>query len=69
MTGSHLDTQPTGGKLDGAYDVLAGLEVVRTLNDLGYETEAPVEIVCVDQRERLALLAGDGRLGGVRRRL
>src|SRR6266436_10171637 len=45
MTGSHLDTQPTGGKFDGVYGVLAGLEVVRTLNDLGYETEAPVELV------------------------
>ncbi len=44
MTGSHLDSQPTGGKFDGAYGVLAGLEVVRTLNDLGVETEAPVEI-------------------------
>jgi hypothetical protein len=39
MTGSHLDTQPTGGKFDGAYGVMAGLEIVRTLNDLGYETE------------------------------
>jgi N-carbamoyl-L-amino-acid hydrolase len=45
MTGSHLDTQPTGGKFDGVYGVLAGLEVVRTLNDLNYETEAPVEVV------------------------
>ncbi len=45
MTGSHLDTQPTGGKFDGVYGVLAGLEVVRTLNDLAYETEVPVEIV------------------------
>src|SRR5712692_1533033 len=45
MTGSHLDTQPTGGKFDGVYGVLAGLEVVRTLNDLGYETEAPIEVV------------------------
>jgi beta-ureidopropionase / N-carbamoyl-L-amino-acid hydrolase len=45
MTGSHLDTQPTGGKFDGVYGVLAGLEVVRTLNDLAYETEAPVELV------------------------
>jgi N-carbamoyl-L-amino-acid hydrolase len=34
MTGSHIDTQPTGGKFDGNYGVLAGLEVVRTLNDL-----------------------------------
>src|SRR5262249_17436782 len=45
MTGSHLDTQPTGGKFDGAYGVIAALEVVRTLNDVGYETEAPIEIV------------------------
>ena len=44
VTGSHLDTQPTGGKFDGVYGVLAGLEVIRTLNDLGYETEAPVEV-------------------------
>ena len=44
-TGSHLDTQPTGGKFDGVYGVLAGLEVIRTLNDHGYETEAPVEAV------------------------
>ncbi len=44
VTGSHLDSQPTGGKYDGAYGVLAGLEVVRTLNDLDIETEAPVEV-------------------------
>ena len=45
MTGSHLDTQPTGGRFDGVYGVLGGLEVIRTLNDLGYETERPVEVV------------------------
>ena len=44
MTGSHIDTQPTGGKFDGNYGVLAGIEVVRTLNDLGIETEAPIEV-------------------------
>ncbi len=44
MTGSHLDTQPTGGRFDGVYGVLAGLEVVRTLNDLGFKTDAPVEV-------------------------
>lgn len=44
MAGSHVDTQPTGGKFDGNYGVLAGLEVVRTLNDLGIETEAPIEV-------------------------
>ncbi|WP_373083991.1 Zn-dependent hydrolase [Sneathiella sp.] len=45
MTGSHLDTQPTGGKYDGVFGVLAGLEVLRTLNDVGMETEHPVEVV------------------------
>jgi N-carbamoyl-L-amino-acid hydrolase len=45
VTGSHLDTQPTGGKFDGVYGVLAGLEVVRVLNDAGIETEAPIEVV------------------------
>src|SRR5476649_2914668 len=44
MTGSHIDTQPTGGKFDGNYGVLAGLEVVRTLNDLKIKTEAPIEV-------------------------
>jgi beta-ureidopropionase / N-carbamoyl-L-amino-acid hydrolase len=44
VTGSHLDSQPTGGKFDGAYGVLAGLEVIRSLNDASVETDAPVEI-------------------------
>jgi len=44
MCGSHIDTQPTGGKFDGNYGVLAGIEVVRTLNDLGVQTEAPIEV-------------------------
>ena len=44
MTGSHIDTQPTGGKFDGNYGVLAGIEVVRTLNDAGIQTEAPIEV-------------------------
>jgi N-carbamoyl-L-amino-acid hydrolase len=44
MTGSHIDTQPTGGKFDGNYGVLAGLEVVRTLNDKGIRTKAPIEV-------------------------
>ena len=45
MTGSHIDTQPTGGKYDGNYGVLAGLEVIETLNDHQVETEAPIEVV------------------------
>src|ERR1700688_364239 len=43
--GSHLDTQPTGGKFDGVLGTLAALEVVRTLNDAGIETDAPLCIV------------------------
>lgn len=43
--GSHLDTQPTGGKFDGALGVLAALEAVRTLQDAGYQTFAPIEVV------------------------
>jgi N-carbamoyl-L-amino-acid hydrolase len=43
VMGSHLDTQPTGGKFDGIYGVLAGLEVIRTLNDNNVETLAPIE--------------------------
>jgi N-carbamoyl-L-amino-acid hydrolase len=43
--GSHLDTQPTGGKFDGVIGVLSGLEVLRTLNDLKVETNAPLEVV------------------------
>src|SRR5229473_8015639 len=43
--GSHLDTQPTGGKFDGVLGVLAALEAVRTLQESGYETNAPIEIV------------------------
>ncbi len=45
MFGSHLDSQPSGGKFDGALGVLAGLEVMRTLNDLTLVTEAPLELV------------------------
>ena len=45
LMGSHLDSQPSGGKFDGALGVLAGLEVMRTLRDLGIETEAPIELV------------------------
>ncbi|WP_336802060.1 Zn-dependent hydrolase [Kaistia sp. MMO-174] len=42
--GSHLDTQPTGGKYDGVLGVLAGLEVIRSLNDLGIKTKHPVVV-------------------------
>lgn len=45
ITGSHLDTQPTGGKFDGVYGVLAGLEAIRTLNDNNVGTQSSIEIV------------------------
>jgi beta-ureidopropionase / N-carbamoyl-L-amino-acid hydrolase len=43
--GSHLDTQPTGGKFDGVLGVLSALEAMRTISDAGYETSAPLMIV------------------------
>src|SRR2546423_8535763 len=43
--GSHLDTQPTGGKFDGVLGVLGALEALRTLHEAGYETFAPIEVV------------------------
>ena len=43
--GSHLDTQPTGGKFDGVLGVLAALEALRTLVEAGYETYAPIEVI------------------------
>ena len=45
LFGSHLDTQPTGGRFDGVLGVMAGLEVMRTLNDNAVETDAPLEVV------------------------
>src|SRR5689334_17674169 len=68
MTGSHLDTQPTGGKFDGAYGVMAALEVLRTLNYLGYETEAPIEIVAWTNEEGSRFspaMVGSGAFTGV----
>ena len=68
MTGSHLDTQPTGGKFDGIFGVLAGLEVVRTLNDYGHQTDAPVEIVVWTNEEGSRFspaMMGSGAYAGV----
>ena len=45
LTGSHVDSQPLGGRYDGIYGVLAGLEALRTLNDLGVETERDIVLV------------------------
>lgn len=75
MTGSHIDTQPTGGKFDGNYGVLAGIEVVRTLNDHGIETDSrtltldnvPRALANFDTRGfiKLVIEEGSGRLIGV----
>lgn len=51
LTGSHGDTQPVGGKLDGAYGVLAGLEVVAALNDAGVHTRKSIEVVAWTNEE------------------
>ncbi len=66
-TGSHLDTQPTGGRFDGNYGVLAGLEVLATLNDAGLRTRAPLE-VCVWTNEEgsrfVPVMMGSGVYAG-----
>lgn len=51
LTGSHLDSQPTGGKFDGAYGVLAGLEALDALNDSGVETRRSLEVVAWTNEE------------------
>lgn len=58
MTGSHLDTQPLGGRFDGIYGVLAGLEVLRTLNDAGVHTRAPIDVVNWTDEEGVRFGAG-----------
>jgi N-carbamoyl-L-amino-acid hydrolase len=66
--GSHLDSQPSGGKFDGAYGVMAGLEVVRTLNDAGVRTRAPLEVVSWTNEEGsrfVPTLMGSGVFAGV----
>lgn len=45
IIGSHLDTQPRGGRFDGVYGVLAGLEVIRTLKERSVETQRPIDVV------------------------
>ena len=51
VAGSHLDTQPTGGRFDGVYGVLTGLEVIRSLNDHGIQTRYPIEAACWTNEE------------------
>jgi len=68
LFGSHLDSQPSGGKFDGALGVIAGLEVMRTLNDLKITTEAPLELVNWTDEEGSRFghsLMGSGAWAGV----
>jgi N-carbamoyl-L-amino-acid hydrolase len=68
MMGSHLDSQPSGGRFDGAYGVMAGLEVLRTLNDRKIKTRAPLEVASWTNEEgsRFAPgMAGSGVFTGV----
>ena len=67
-TGSHLDTQPNGGRFDGPLGVMCGLEVVRTLADRGIETRRPIEVVAWTNEEgsRFAPpMVGSGVFAGV----
>ena len=68
VMGSHLDTQPSGGKFDGAFGVMAGLEVMRSLNDAGIATRAPLEAVSWTNEEGsryTPVLMGSGVVAGV----
>ncbi|WP_331293037.1 Zn-dependent hydrolase, partial [Methylobacterium radiotolerans] len=66
--GSHLDTQPTGGKFDGPLGVLAGLEIMRALHEAGIETEAPLLLInwCNEEGARFAPpMSGSGVAMGI----
>jgi N-carbamoyl-L-amino-acid hydrolase len=68
VIGSHLDSQPNGGKFDGAYGVMAGLELVRTLNDRGIATRAPIEVASWTNEEGsrfVPTMMGSGVYAGV----
>ncbi len=68
VSGSHLDTQPSGGRFDGCYGVMAALEVARTLNDHGVQTEAPFEVAMWTNEEGsrfLPVMGASGAFAGV----
>jgi N-carbamoyl-L-amino-acid hydrolase len=68
MTGSHLDTQPTGGRFDGIFGVLAGLEVIRTLDDRAIATQAPIEVAVWTNEEGSRFspaMMGSGAYAGI----
>ena len=66
--GSHIDTQPSGGKFDGNFGVLAALEVMRTLNDRGIATAAPLEVAIWTNEEGTRftpVMMGSGAWAGI----
>ncbi len=68
VAGSHLDTQPSGGRFDGCYGVMAALEVARTLNDQAIQTEAPFEVAMWTNEEGsrfLPVMGASGAFAGV----
>ena len=67
MTGSHLDTQPLGGRFDGIFGVLAGLEAARAMNDAGVVTRAPIDVVVWTDEEgvRFSGMLASGVFAGV----
>src|SRR6266496_6379195 len=68
LTGSHVDTQPSGGKFDGNYGVLAGLEVLRTLNDARIATDKPIGVAIWTNEEGsrfVPVMGGSGAFAGV----
>lgn len=67
LTGSHLDTQPLGGRFDGIYGVLAGLEAIRSMNDAGVTTRAPIDVVVWTDEEgvRFPGMLASGVFSGV----
>jgi len=68
VMGSHLDTQPNGGRFDGAYGVMAGLEIMRALNDARASTRAALEVACWTNEEGsrfVPTMMGSGVFTGV----
>ncbi|OIN12444.1 Zn-dependent hydrolase [Oceanisphaera psychrotolerans] len=68
VTGSHIDTQPTGGRFDGNYGVLAGLEVMRVLDEQNITTDAPLEVVIWTNEEGsrfVPVMMGSGAFAGM----
>ena len=65
VTGSHIDTQPTGGKFDGNFGVLAGLEVLQILNEAGVSTRRQIEVAIWTNEERLSICSWDDGIRGI----